>query len=394
MSAAHRTGSILMSTVVFPAVAAICLLAGCAGLKPPGPSPDEGPEHFSRLLSFETRRQQSSIARSRSFYRDAVLEAYLGDVLSRLIPAQVPDNVSPRVVIVDDEDANAYSFPDGAIYIHTGMLACLENEAELALLLSHELAHALCRHALRAMMALGTPDDAAGTASAPAPSAKAGGDLTAWFGNTEPAETIGCLHREMEAEADRVGLDMLIKADYDASEAIEIFDHLSFVSRGREEALLRAEMLRELAGRQAPKGFRPAEAESFSSRLKALLLRQAVMELRIGRYDRALAFAGRTAGTSPGDARAQFLLGEIFRQRHQPGDQQLALEHYHLSIVSDPSTPEPYKAIGLIHLKQGQAWMAKTFFETALELAPDAPDSSYTRGYVTQCTTQIEGEKR
>jgi tetratricopeptide (TPR) repeat protein len=102
--------------------------------------------------------------------------------------------------------------------------------------------------------------------------------------------------------------------------------------------------------------------------------------------------ARRLVRDAPAHACGFFLLGEILRQRNEAGDTPQALAHYFRAIVSDPSFPGPHKAIGLIYFKQGQARLAKRFFENALALAPHSHDNDYIRSYLTQCIITIEGE--
>ena len=59
-----------------------------------------------------------------------------------------------------DPTLNAFSLPNGRIYVHTGLLACLESEAQLAMILGHEMTHVTNRHPLalsRATPAVGRP---------------------------------------------------------------------------------------------------------------------------------------------------------------------------------------------------------------------------------------------
>ena len=102
--------------------------------------------------------------------------------------------------------------------------------------------------------------------------------------------------------------------------------------------------------------------------------------------------ARRLVRDAPAHACGYLLLGEILRQRNEAGDTPQALAHYFRAIVSDPSLPGPHKAIGLIYFKQGQARLAKSFFENALALAPHSHDKDYIRSYLTQCIITIEGE--
>jgi predicted Zn-dependent protease len=145
-------------------------------------------------------------------------------MLVRLMPTEAPEGTIPRVILISDPGLNAYSFPDGAIYIHTGLLSQLENEAELALLLAHELAHVTGRHALRVLTA--SPAETDVTVFDRAESLAWFHDMAAPKELAYPSEELSSLRRSLEQEADRVGLDMVIKANYDPHEALEIFEHL------------------------------------------------------------------------------------------------------------------------------------------------------------------------
>jgi predicted Zn-dependent protease len=348
-------------------------------------------ERLNRLLSFETRREQSAIARRSIVYREPQLEQHLERMLASLMPVEVPEGVVPHVVMISDPGQNAYSFPDGAIYIHTGLLSRLESEAELALLLAHELAHVTRRHALRALTASPAATDVTVFDRALSDSLAWFHDLTTQKEFDQPSEDLVSLRRSLEQEADRVGLDMVIKANYDPFEAIEIFEHLREADR-RGAGSERAAALLQALKPTDPAAGRLTDRAVFGGHLQQLLFEQARLELRHGRWDEALRCARRLLLGQPTHARAHFLLGEILRQRNEAEDVPQALDHYFRAIALDPSRPEPHKAIGLIHLKQGQARLARDFFESALALAPRAHDNDYIRSYLTQCIITIEGE--
>jgi len=141
-----------------------------------------------------------------------------------------------------------------------------------------------------------------------------------------------------------------------------------------------------------PTARRLTDRSVFGKHLQQLLFEQARLELRYGRWDEALRCVIRLLRDAPTHARGHYLLGEILRHRNQAGDVQQALAHYFRAIASDPSLAEPHKAIGLIHFKEGEARLARGFFERALALAPLSNDNDYVRSYLTQCIITIEGE--
>jgi tetratricopeptide (TPR) repeat protein len=131
--------------------------------------------------------------------------------------------------------------------------------------------------------------------------------------------------------------------------------------------------------------------EIFLSKVGPVILENARLDLRIGRFAIAQSGVEKYLRFAKDDAAAYYLMGEIFRQRGQEGDAEMALSYYNKAITIDSSYSEPHKAIGLIHYKEGQKALAKRFFESCLLLAPDAPDKAYIQGYIKQCANDGEG---
>ena len=131
--------------------------------------------------------------------------------------------------------------------------------------------------------------------------------------------------------------------------------------------------------------------EIFLSIVNPLILENARLDLRSGRFRLAQRGVEKYLRGAHNDARGYYLMGEIFRQRGQEGDIEKAMSYYRRATLIDPSYSEPLKAIGLIHYKDGHKALAKEFFESCLRLAPDAPDKAYIQGYIKQCTENGEG---
>ena len=392
MAAPDCAKTIKPPKAVSAAVMVLCLCwGGCSGPGAMVSSSGARGERLTQLLSFETRQEQAAIARRSTSYREPQLEQHLQRMLTRLMPTDAPEGIVPRIVVISDPGLNAYSFPDGAIYIETGLLSHIENEAELALVLAHELAHITRRHALRVLAASPEETDVPVFDRALSDSLSWFHDMVAPQELADPSEGMSSLRVSLEQEADRVGLDMLIKADYDPNEALEIFGHLrdgDGKGTGQDRAVA---LLQALTPIDSVPG-RLKDRRVFEKHLQRLLLDQTKLELRLGRWEEALRCARRVVRNAPASAGGYFLLGEILRQRNEAGDTPQALANYFQAIASDPSLPGPHKAIGLIYLKQGQARLAKNYFENALALAPHSHDNEYIRSYLTQCIIKIQGE--
>jgi len=129
----------------------------------------------------------------------------------------------------------------------------------------------------------------------------------------------------------------------------------------------------------------------FQARLQRVLLANARLDLRLGRFDIARKTVAKYLEMRPDDARAYYLFGEILRQRNRRADAGAALGYYKKAISLDPSYPEPLKAMGLVHYKEGQKQLAKKFFESCLLLSPNTSDKAYIQGYLKNC--KLPGEE-
>ena len=125
---------------------------GCASHLPPLSSSGQAftPASDEALLWERAAREHRKLSVSSGLLRDPLLEEYLMDVAHRLLPPGTLDaGVSPSIHVLINPSLNAFAYPTGAIYVHSGLLARLENEAQLATVLAHEIAHVVHRHAIR-----------------------------------------------------------------------------------------------------------------------------------------------------------------------------------------------------------------------------------------------------
>jgi Flp pilus assembly protein TadD len=126
--------------------------------------------------------------------------------------------------------------------------------------------------------------------------------------------------------------------------------------------------------------------------MSGLILDNARLDLRQGRFYIAQRTVKKYLTTKPEDARAYYLLGEIFRQRDRQNDTSAALKNFEKAISLNPSFSEPHKAMGLIYYKDGDRRLAKFFFESCLLLSPDTPDKAYIQGYLKLCANNGKGK--
>ena len=176
-----------------------------------------------------------------------------------------------------DPTLNAFAMPNGRIYVHTGLLARLDNEAQLATILSHEMTHVDHRHALRftrdvqnkqilytvlgvaASIGVGAAAGSRARSGDPIGAAVLSQTANAVLGlglQLAALASINGYGRDLEREADREGMARLVRAGYDPKEAPRVFKLLRDESKDRitDADPPAAESASMAAGSRAPRG--------------------------------------------------------------------------------------------------------------------------------------------
>jgi len=135
-----------------------------------------------------------------------------------------------EVNVETSKDVNAYCMPGGKIMVYTGLIDTIKpTDAELAAVIGHEIAHALREHS-RERMSRAYAEQAvlAGVAVA------TGGEATTMqIASQVSAVTFTLPHsREQEAEADRIGLELMARAGYDPNAAVTLWQKMSKAGGG------------------------------------------------------------------------------------------------------------------------------------------------------------------
>jgi len=162
---------------------------------------------------------------------DAALQAYVDRVGQRVVAAAGVSGF--RFVVLDSPVANAHAV-QSYVFVTRGLLALLENEAELAAAIGHELGHLVQRHAAqRARVRQGVLDAAVEAAAT-------SGSIT--VGRAVAQDGLLALRRysrEQELEADRLALDYIVKAGYRGDAMASLIDRL------RRQSALEAQIMGE-----------------------------------------------------------------------------------------------------------------------------------------------------
>jgi predicted Zn-dependent protease len=384
-----RIGLILLTAMV---------LAGCATTKLPPVSTDFRMEDDERRLWNRAEEEERVIDRSGALLKDEELEAYLLSVLKRLYDDSVLDQIPFRVSILRHPECNAMALPNGVIYIHTGLLARIENEAQLATLLGHEAAHVAHRHMVSQLRDVKNATAFQATLAVTTAGFGAIGALAYTLGTLGTMASISGYSKDREREADREGFNRMVRAGYDPSEAVRLFVHLmkdaeeekskkkTFYFATHPHVQERMESFSELlvAPKEGPAGTE-RNPERFLEKTRQVMLENTRLDLRTGRFNSAQTGAKKILQHWPEEGEVYFVLGEILRQRGEKGDAEEAKEYYRRASSHSPSLADPYRGLGLILFKEGDKEPALKALEQYLNLCPDAKDRAHIERCIEQC---------
>ncbi|MCP4626917.1 MAG: M48 family metalloprotease [bacterium] len=356
-----------------------------------------------RLLWQRVKKEQDVIDNSGLLYNESELDNYLNRIVTKLQENSIAPDFQIKIKILKDPNLNAFAYPNGVIYIHTGILARMDNEAQLAALLSHEMTHCTHRHSLRVLRSVKDRPAYIAAVQDTLTKISALQEVARLLGATGSMAAVSGYNRELESEADQVGLDLMAKANYDSSEALKLFEYLKQEIEAEEveepfffgthpnvrQRITNAK--KWLAGNKNEQHDVAKNSAEFQARLQRVVLTDARLDLRRGRFDLARRTVAKYLRIQPNDAQAYYLLGEIIRQRDGQYDAGVAVHYYEKAIALDPTYPEPHRAMGIIHYKEGEKLLAKKFFESCLLLSPNASDKAYIQGYLKNC--MLSGEE-
>ena len=166
-----------------------------------------------------------------------------------------------RFYVVEDPSINAAALPDGTLLINTGLLGAVENESQLAFVLSHEIAHVLQAHHWRE--ANDTRSKRVLLVIAAVAASGFIGDVGLFLGELGMAAVVNGYSRRVENQADRLGLQNVIDHGYDPRAAVTFFQTMvehygqrstSALWSNHDSSLLRGSFLTVQLLRQYPQG--------------------------------------------------------------------------------------------------------------------------------------------
>ena len=201
--------------------------------------PDLGDVSQIVLTPLQERQigQQSmlQIRASKQFLDDAEINDYLNQLGYRLVENSAEPGLGFEFFALDDYNINAFAMPGGFIGVNTGLLLTAQSESELAAVLSHEIAHVTQHHLARIIA--GQQGDGLASMAAIAIA------ILAARTNPQAAEAAivsvqaGAMQKQLnftrthEREADRIGLEILQKSNFNTHAMPEFLGRLQRATR-------------------------------------------------------------------------------------------------------------------------------------------------------------------
>ena len=317
---------------------------------------------------------------------DPELTKYVNGVGQRL--AAVSDRKLPyEFVVLNNSVPNAWALPGGKIAINRGLLTELNNEAELAAVLGHEIVHAAARHGAKGMergILLQGAVAVAGIASR-----GSNYENLAVRGSQTAAGLINQKYgRNAESESDLYGMEYMSRAGYDPRAAISLQEVFVRLSEGNETDWLSGlfsshppSQQRVEANRATAKTL-PESGELGVQRFKDKIARtirtkddyhafdMGSKALSEGKVKEALSLAKQAILGEPNEGRFHALVGDIYMEQQQHKD---ALVSYNKAVDLNSEFFYFYVQRGLNKQKLGDQQGARTDLERSTKLLPTAP---------------------
>jgi predicted Zn-dependent protease len=206
----------------FIGVIAIAICIGCAVTGPKG-------QKSVILIGTATELSigagmDSTIRVENRILRDDAWQEYINQIGNKIVAVCDRKDLEYHFAIIDSNVVNAFATPGGYLFFYTGLLKQMDNEGELAAVVSHEISHVVARHGikrLQAAMGVSLLEQLV--------FGKESGALQQAV-NVGLGLTFASYSRANENEADNFGIQYMVKAGYDPNAAITMFKKLASLS--------------------------------------------------------------------------------------------------------------------------------------------------------------------
>jgi beta-barrel assembly-enhancing protease len=404
----------------------LVLITGCA-TSPSAVQPLTSPSHNYMVSEREVKLYEMSEKAHKKMVSQGLLlreksaNQYLNQVGLSLVPDFDDRGPSFSFYIVKKSSVNAFAMPNGNIYMHVGLLSKLENEAQLAHVLGHEIAHVIQRHSYKGRLDRHNTVVAAhvadlflfGTGLAYIP---AGMNLASYS-------------REQERESDQFAIEYVATQNYDLNESVKLFSQLGEVKHQKETGSIWSShpdsSKRLMNSRQQISESYTSYGGEVVNHDKYEVFRREVAEVSIKRrisgqqYELAEDAVKREIKLQGDSALWQYYLGEIYRLRAKYPDaaakehawlydkkfnksvksyftnqidesSSLAEGFYREALVKDSDFKSAQRGYGLLSMAQENYAKAKEYFKEYLDSDNKPRDWRYIESLIKKIDKGIQ----
>lgn len=315
---------------------------------------------------------------------DAKLSVYVNQVGQRL--AAVSDRKLPyEFVVINNSVPNAWALPGGKIAINRGLLVELNNEAELAAVLGHEVVHAAARHSAQKIekgMTLNIGLVLLGAAVGN----ENNGDALMATGSIGAALLSQKYSRDAESESDHYGMHYIVRAGYDPYAAVSLQETFVRLAKGKEQNWLaglfashppsqeRVDANRVLANKLYRPGLSKNEKE-FQTRTAHIRKTRpaydkenaAYEEIKKKNFNEAQSLVNQAIAIEKNEAAFYALKGDIYNLQKKTSP---AIKEYDRAIALDSGFFYYYLRRGMSYKELGNRLKAKNDLEKSFQILP------------------------
>ncbi len=331
--------------------------------------------------------------------QDRQLNNYVSQVGTKMVAKTHRTHMPYTFQVVNATYVNAYAFPGGTIATTRGIMLSLENEAELAALLGHELGHVNARHSAEQMSkGMLTQAVVGGVSALAGTQSEALGDLANQLGQVGAGALLASYSRDNEREADALGMQYMVDAGYGSEGFVGLMQMLNSMSKHKSTTVdllfathpmsqERYNTAVQMANSQyASAKNRPLYRERYMDHTAGLRAKKtAIEEIQKGdkllaqrKYDAASGHYRRALKKAPNDyvALCQMSISNLAQKKYAVGRQ-----YAEMAQKAYPHEAQAYHLRGFskIQLKDFEGAYAE--FNTFDQLLPGNPNTLFFKGY-------------
>lgn len=177
-----------------------------------------------------------AIQQTKGEYQDPVLQEYVNKIGLSLAQVSQRPRLPYKFKVVNDSSPNAFALPGGHIAITRGLLVGLQSESQMAAVLGHEIGHVTARHAAQGiqrgiLLNLGLSILSGATSNATY------GGVARQAGQIAAGIIDSSYSRDQEREADRLGIDYMVRAQYNPQGSVQLQEFFLKKSEGERDPL-------------------------------------------------------------------------------------------------------------------------------------------------------------